>query len=475
MKNITRLLYNLNIRWHLYVSFLLIGVSMVWNHGGWLIFFALIPLVTYVAHMNELSSRKVVKDFYFGGFILIGFANLFLYEVAPENWTIQLRGWFGMASRFMSWFLICAFTSLAYAGLGFVLKKIKGYRTRLLLLPFLFAFAELVRSYLYAIMAYGPNGNLSPNFNWGSIAVPASGTPIVYNSRWLGFFGISVIVVAVNICLYLILFKRKLLMPIILLCLIAASTLLTWSLGADLRGRQIKVASIHLNEKSDMTFIDSKLWPPQGTDLLILPEYSAILTYKDYKQMLSRLSEDGVAITSIDNGRSPEGTNRIIVLNRNGKVIKSEDKTFLIPTGEYIPYSLQLGFRLIGKSQAITDFTYSQQLTKGSQPETPIVASSGLSVGALACSGVGALKGYSRLADEGADVFTNSASLAFLLPDSIYHTYARNMARFQAVSNNKGFIQASRSGQSYIIDNQGNFLRKSSGQDDQLLVARLQI
>lgn len=462
-------------RARLYLSFYLLGMAMVWSGGRWLVFVALLPLLSYLPYASSKPLRQVVADFYMAGFLLCGFANLFLYQVAPENWTIELRGWFGLVSRFMSWILVSGFCALAYAGLGFLLAKIKTNSLRLLMLPFLFALAELVRSYLFAIMAYGPHGKLSPNFNWGSIAVPASGTPIVYNARVFGFFGITLFVVVVNICLYLMTYRRRLLLPIMMLSLIVASTLLTWSVGASQQGRTMKVASVHLNEKSDMTLIDNTLWPQEGTDLLVLPEYSAILKYKDYKKMLGRLSEHGVAITSIDNGRSPQGTNRIIILNRNGDIINSQDKTFLIPTGEYIPYSLNVGFRLIGKSQAITDFTYSQQLTKGTRPEEPFTTSDNVTIGALACSGVGSLTGYKQLTNQGADVLTNSASLAFLLPDSIYHTYAHNMARFQAVSNNRPFVQASRSGQSYIIDNQGSYITVSDGQSNQLLSAPLQI
>jgi len=463
------------LRGRLYLSFVLLGLTMVWPAGQWLAFVALIPLLSYLPSISSRPAKQVVLDFYFSGVILCGFANLFLFQVAPENWTIQLHGWFGIVSRLMSWVMISFLTALVYGLLGLILAKIKSNTNRILLLPLLFPLTEFLRSYWYAVAAYGPNGNFSPNFNWGSMAIPVSGTPLVYNSRWLGFFGLTLIAVVVNICLYLMVFKRRLLVPIALLCLILASTLLSWSVGNDLSGRTIKVASMHLNEESDMTLITPSLWPPEGTDLLVLPEYSGILKYKDYKKMLKRLSKDGIAITSIDNGRSPTGTNRIIVLNRDGYVVSSEDKTFLIPTGEYIPYALQLGFRLIGKSQALVDFRYSQQLTKGRHAETPIITHNGLTVGALACSGVGSLNGYRTLSRDGSDILTNSASLAFLLPNSIYHTYARNMARFQAVSNNKAFIQASRSGQSYIIDNQGSFIARSSSQQDQLLTAEIQL
>lgn len=465
---------SINPRLYMYVSFFLLGIAMVWDNSVWLIFIALLPLIAYLPHINKSSSRQVFKDFYFAGFILCGFANLFLFQVAPENWTIQLNGWFGIVSRFMSWVFICSLCAVSYGLLGFVLKKTRNNLVKLLLLPFLFPIAELIRSYLFALMAYGPHGSLSPNFNWGSISVPASGTPLVYTSRMFGFFGLSFFVVLINISLYLLLFKRRVLVPILTLGIVLSFTLIGWSLGEQTTSKTIRVAAVHMNEESDMTSVDRINWPPEGTDILVLPEYSAILKYKNYKQMLKQLTKNGVAITTIDTGRSPRATNRIVYLNRNGEIINSQDKTFLIPTGEYVPYSLQLGFRAIGKSSALVDFRYSQQLVPGTEPEKPFETNGGISIGALACSGVSALNEYTGMTNSGAEILTNSASLAFLQPNSLYHTYARNMARFQTVSNNRPFVQASRSGQSYILDNQGRSLAESSGQNDQIISGLLQ-
>lgn len=441
---------------------------MIWDKGDWLIYIALVPLIAYLPSINKTPSKRVIRDYYFAGFILCGFANIFLFQLAPENWTIQLNGWFGYASRFISWILICSICAVSYGLLGYILTKIKYDSLKLLFLPFLFATTELIRSYLFAIMAYGPHGSLSPNFNWGSIAVPASGTPLVYSSRILGFFGLTFLVVVINICIYLLFIKRRVLAPTLVLGGIISLTLIGWSLGEQKTNKVLQVAIIHMNEQNDLSMGSLALWPPEGTDLLVLPEYSAVLKYKDYKQMLHRLSKNGVAITTIDTGRSPNATNRIIYLNRDGDIIKSQDKTFLIPTGEYIPYSLQLGFRAIGKSTALVDFRYSQQLKPGNEPESLYMTEDGVKIGALACSGVSALNEYSRLSNAGADILTNSASLAFLQPTSLYHVYARNMARYQAVSNNKPFVQASRSGQSYILDNQGRTLIENSNQNDQL-------
>ncbi len=440
--------------------------------GTWLIFIGLIPLISALPTLSGRSTRSIIFDFYIGGFLLSGIANLFLFQLAPENWTIQLHGWFGIISRFMAWLLVSSFCALSYTVLGFVLSRIRDFNQQLIILPLLFPLAEFIRSYLFAMMAYGPNGNLSPNFNWGSIAVPAAGTPLVYSSRLFGFYGLTLLVVIINICTFLVLLRKKILLPLGLLLGVIAISYAGWRTGSN-HTPSISVASIHSNEKSDMTTVDTSTWPPEGTDILVLPEYSSLLENNEYKQILARLSPNGIAITSVAKGKPPTATNQIIILDRQGTIISSQDKTFLIPTGEYLPYSLQFGFKLIGKSQAITDFTYIQQLSKGKTPETVVDVHNGIRVGALACSGVNALSAYKTLTKQGANILTNSASLSFMNEGSMYHTYARNMARFQAVSNDRPFIQASRSGQSYIIDRNGTVLAISHGQDNQVLTAPL--
>lgn len=447
----------------LFISFVLLGISMIWRHGGWLTFVALIPAISYIASLDKISTRDTVKNFYFAGFILCGFANLFFFELAPENWTIVLNGWFGFASRFISWMLICIFCALSYALLGYILKRIKCSRNRLLALPLLFALCELLRSYLFAVVAYGPHGSFSPNFNWGSIAVPASGTPLVYSSRLFGFFGLTVLVVSINIALYLLIVRRKLLVPSTALVAILVVTTCGWWIGKYSDSSKLRVAVVHVNEAQDLIELNESDWPPQNVDIIVFPEYSNIEYHKDFKKILSRLSDNGVAITTRPIDRAPLETNTITYYRKDGSVQDTQGKTFLIPTGEYIPYSLQLSFRLIGKKQALVDFMYSQKLIKGTTKEHPVFTNN-IGIGTLACSGVSALSQYALLSADGADVLVNSASLAFLQPDSLYHTYAKNMARYHAVVNNKPFLQASRSGQSYVLDNQGNILVQSASQ-----------
>ena len=438
----------------IYASGILVGLCMVVRGSEWLIFVALIPLLYYISKSGKLRNKRILADFYVFGFIICGFANWFLLQVSPQNWTVSLQGWFVAVATGLSWLLICAWCALSFLVLGFVLYRFKTPKARLLALPFLFSLAEVLRSYMYAAMAYGPHGSFSPNFNWGSLAVPASGTPLVFSSRFIGFFGLTFLVVVVNLAVFAIC-KRKYGVSMAATIAVVFVAYLGWKQGeATASNKHLSIAIVHLGELQSAIDLGTNKWPPNGTDLLVLPEYSELRQNPDYKKLLQRLSPNGVAVTTERNGQSPNGTNELIFLDRNAKVVSAQDKTFLIPTGETLPYILKFSFWLIRKNNMNVNFTYTQQITSGQTPEKPYNTGT-FSVGALACSGVSTLNEYGRLSGQGADVLVNSASLSFLQSDSLYHVYARNMARYQAVSNNRTFVQASRSGESYIMDNQG--------------------
>ncbi|MEI6481279.1 MAG: nitrilase-related carbon-nitrogen hydrolase [Candidatus Saccharibacteria bacterium] len=443
------------LRSPLYVSSVLIGFTFIVRHTEPFIFVALLPLVHYVIQLSKIPRRSIVLDFYVAGFILCGFGNLFLFDLDPQNWSVKLSASFALFATFLAWMLICSFCALSFLAFGAFLAKLPKTSQAILSLPFAFAVAELIRSYLFAIMAYGPHGKLSPNFNWGSLAVPASGTPLVYASRLVGFFGLTALVVAINICIYALLTRKRAWASAILLILIATLTYGGWREGLRTDNKHLSVSFVPLKADESLATWDSSSWPKQGTDLLVLPEYSEFLNNPNYKTILKRLSKNGLAVTTIRAGKSPLGTNRLIYINRDGVIVNSQDKTFLIPTGETLPYSLQASFLLLGQRETLEEFRYIQQITNGKIDEYSF-SYGGHSYGALACSGISALGEYNRLSDHGADILINSASLAFLKPHSRYHVYARNMARFHAVSNNKPLVQASRSGESYTITSQGD-------------------
>ncbi len=460
------------IRLRLFASFVLIGLASVIRGGEWIVFFALIPLITYLPHIPSMSATRVRRDFYWGGFIIGGFAYFFLFQMAPQNWTVILTGWFAIASRAIAWMLVSFFCAISFWVVGILLLRIKNFNQQLIALPFLWVLGEILRTYLYAVMAYGPGGSLSPNYNWGSLAVSAAGTPLVYASRLVGFYGLTVIAVLVNIALFLLVCKRKFSIGFGMLFAVAIVTWLGWWQGNRPKTNTIDVSIVHLSETDSLDIWDGIDWPAEKTDLLVLPEYSEFFKNVDKEKIAARLSENGLGVTTREVGSSPNATNQITYFNNRSNILNTQDKTFLIPTGEYIPYSLQVAFWLLAQKKVLQDFTYSQQITSGDHPEKTYI-SSGFTIGALACSGVTALNEYHRLTRQGADILVNTASLSFLKDNSFYNVYAQNMARYQAVSNNRPFVQASRSGESYIFDNQANVIAKYHGNNTSIINAQL--
>ncbi len=468
LKNIVK-----NPRISLYISAVFVGAITIVRGSELLIFIALVPLVAYVAGNKHYSTRTYMLDLYAFSWIVSGFANLFIMQLSPENWNVQISAGMSIFARLVSWLIMCGLISLSFALLGFVLSRIGSNKYRLVALVLLFPIAELLRSYLYAIVSYGPGASLSPNYNWGAVAVSVAGTTFVYVSRFVGFFGLSAVALLIASLLYCA-WKRRSVIFVGALALLIASTYAAYRLDGSIKGETITVSVLHLAEKEDAKALELRHWPEPGSDLFVLPEYSAISQNPQSAEVAKRMADNGVSITTIVNGPSPRGTNQLQFFNGVNQVVEKQDKTFLIPNGEFLPYLLQFIFWTVGKQNLSVDFKYTQQITPGSRPEE-VYDTGSFRVGALPCSGVSALNEYSRLSRGGADVLVNSASLSFFSNKSFYHTFAFNMARYHAVSNRKPFVQASRSGESYILDRQGKILVYQDENRTALLTTQLSL
>lgn len=458
----------------IYSSSILIGITFITTNFNVLIFVSLLPLILYVSFLDKYSSKAVKFDFYFSGLLLNFFAYFFFFQMAPQNWTVTLTGWFAVISRIIAWLIVAGFGSLPFLLFGFVLTKIQNQTRRIVSLLILIPLVELLRSYIIALVNYGPGASISPNYNFGSIAVTSAGTFIVYLSRFVGFYGLTLVVVAINLSIFFMLFKKKYLLPFIGFVIIVSTTYLGWKRGEMPRNRSVKVSIVQLGESDSLEKWEGIQWPDQGTDILVLPEYSEFMKNVDRHKISARLSEHGIGITSVSVGFSPSATNQMQIFNNRASVLNRQDKTFLIPTGEYMPYLAQFAFTAVHQKNALIDFKYTQQVSPGKTPEQSYTTPD-FTVGALVCSGATALTEYKRLTNQGADILTNSASLSFLGKESFYSVFAKNMARYHAVSNNKPFVQVSRSSRSFIVDNQGRFLVQSDNSKREVLSVRLRI
>ncbi|MFO0920429.1 MAG: nitrilase-related carbon-nitrogen hydrolase [Candidatus Saccharimonadales bacterium] len=468
--------YSLTIKVRIvfYVCSVLLGFSFIISGFEWLTFLSLLGWLYYVDNLSELTNKQILQDFYIGTFLVMGLAYCWLMQAEAQNWNVSLHGWFKVVAQIVSWLLVCSFVSLSGLILGWIMSKFVKNRYRILIFVLCLPVIEVIRSYLFAIISYGTGGSLAPNFFVGSIAVSASGTFLVFASRLIGFVGLSLFGLLLSLGVYLII-RRRFRFVVPTMILISIVTIFGYKLSKNnLSHESLKVVTVHLNEAVSMKDWQDFSSLPDDVDLLVLPEYSGVTSNENISKLWEKLSPDGVVITTVAIGRPPNAVNRLTIFDNEGRVINQQDKDFLIPAGEYLPYSLMGAFKLLRQNKNIENFRYTQQLQPGSYPIN-VVQGGRFKIGALACSGVVSSSEYGRLSREGADILTNSASLSFLKQNSRFDVFGKNMARYQAVANQKYFVQSSRSGESFIISPNGRFIETNSSQNSQIIFTDLEI
>ncbi len=451
----------------------LIGASFVLPGSGAILLLAIPMMLYYVENLRKHSLRQALLYFYTAGITLTGFAFLFMFQTALDNWNTVITGWFAFGSIFISWVILCTLCALPMLFFSWFCYRIKNNTYRLIAFVCMWPIVEIARSLSFSIVTLGPGTDIHTNFNFGALGGPLSGTPMVFLSRIAGFWGMGLGAMLIGLGIYVIR-KRQYLVGSLLITLIVVCTVIGYLLPVRQSDRYIKTTVVHLNEKDTLTQWDSFDGLPNGIDLLVLPEYSEATAQTVINKVSEKLSENGVAITSVmridEHGRK---RNTLTYFNKGG-IISEQDKTLLVPNGEYLPYVAEAAFKLFKQDRLITTFKYTQQIAPGTTAEEP-VSVGGITFGALACSGATVINEYKSMMENGADIFVNSASLSFLRSNSIYHVHGDNMARFQAVSNSRPLIQASRSGNSFMYDSQGKIMSKSTGQQTQVITKDMKL
>lgn len=458
LKLLERYLYTLPL-----ISAALLGLTLLSTKLTWLVFVALVPLLYVVAQPNKLNRKHVMRSFYAAGVVYFLFVYMAMLDTSPNSWS-QIDSTFATLSTGFVWIVLALTNAVQFLLLGWATLNLEK-RYRLLLLPCIWILAELARSYLFAAIALGPGGTLSPNWPLGNLGTIAAGTPLVYLGRFIGLYGLSLAVVSINIGVLLALKKKQ--KAALLLAGPAALALLAF-VAYQPSGNTIKAAAVHLADKSDLRQTVPNISLPVDAELLVLPEYSRFLDNPNHKKLAGR----SVVVTTVEGIGKPR-SNDLIYYSAQAGEISRQQKTFLISGGEYAPYIFDGMFRLLGRSYIVTEFNQSQQVRPGTSSEKPVRTTVGY-LGGLACSGVINLSQYQRLTRKGAEILVNPASLSLISSGNVYHVQEQYLTRFHAVANARPFVQASRTGESYILNSNGTKQAFANG-NNQLISAEVRL
>lgn len=462
---------------------LIMSLPFLFYKLGWLVIISLIPFLYVLQYLGKLklSNRSIVGYIWLTGWVMMLGVTFWILQSDPQRWA-GLTAWWAAGMLILIYLLLSAILSFGFFlfGLAWVYLQPKFQQKRIfLLLPAIWVICEWLRSWMFSIISAGPNTSLGMHWNFGDLGFAISVTPVVYLGRLGGLLGLSFVVVVINLCIFWLIQKRWKL-PLLILISIFLLTFFGWWLYRIPNGNTVKVSALQLGTNSDLE-IGSIDFRPQlqaqstlsSTDILVLSEYSDIFNEQhidEDKSLLQRIAanQEMPIITSRQRTTNDTTFNSVTVYQPDASIGYQYDKQFLIPIGEAMPYTLTALLKVIGQGRDLKI----REITKGTIPANAY-SLNGITIGSQACSGAISPELYRELTNDGAQLLTNSASLSILSGSFSYHSQAQQMARFMAVANARPFVQATDGSYSFMIDNNGNWLKKSNKNTIELLQQQL--
>lgn len=458
----------------LVVSVLVLGVAFYFYAASPLVLVALIGLYFFLSQpaVAAWPTRRVVLVLWLAGLLFSLIVTSWIVYNNPEDWA-QIGGLAAVLVRGLGWLLVSLGLSVTWLIFGLVATRFRGealFRpVALVVLPAAWVIGEYLKGWVVSVLFWGPGGTLGAHWHFGNLAFAAAASPLGYASRLVGLFGLAWLVVLINLSLFWLLRGRSILISVTVLASVTLLSLVSWSAYRPASDRSIQVGVLHTVTDATITdqrveqFVRQETPPRPPLDVLVLPEYSALLstTRTERERLLMDYAfqgRDGLVIWATDR-RLDNGMRSRFVTYRDqaGSILAEQDKRFLIPGGEYPPLLLEGIVRLTGNAKLLRQYAEARQVQPGRQPAEPFTYR-GTAYGALACSGIVTPDLYRKLSANGAEVLANSASLTVIRDAPALSEQNKQMARFQAVANAKPFIQGSRAGHSYVIDADGHFL-----------------
>jgi apolipoprotein N-acyltransferase len=469
------------MKWYLpYLSGLLVGAAFINHRLGFLVAIALLPMLVLISQKGR--RRTKIIHIWLSGLLAYGFVMSWLLFTNPATWT-AIKEPSATILVILSWLLTSLVFSLGWAFFGWVatlpsLKKISAWH--LLLLPSAWVAGEYLRSWLFSVFWSSSQASLGAHWNFGNLGLGLVDTPLAALARLGGLFGLCFVAVVINLAIYQ-LFRKQYRAVFVSIGPIAFILVFSIVFYGPQESKDIRVGLAQLtNKASDIELLNQQLaQQPQSLDILLLPEYAASLENVNGSELLSSRVAKQAKVTIFSreefsfNG-VPKRQDLLVHADQNGQLQSVQDKSFLIPTGEYLPYVAKSLMKLSGQNLAIYQFQLERQLQKAESPEK-VIEIANLRVGSIACSGVISPYLYRSLANQDSQILTNSASLNVFAKSPTYFEQARTMARFQAIANNQPFAQAARNGYSYLIDRNGKFVLESHNRGFQLLSGQVAI
>ncbi len=502
------------------LSGVFLALALAFNYLEFLAFIALVPLFWTAGRMQNSSKKQRFLIGFLAGFIYFIFVFKWLWGTFPLD-TL------GIESRFAAFFIVLFLHTASALDMAvfwgfftlFSLRRVKSrpsfsFKNKevedprfvkdesglsavgIIGLALGFVFFEFIRSFAFGLLWAGPETLSGPHWTMGNLAyLLSSNKTFLFLSSFAGIYGISFIIISINLLLYN-LFVLKKIKQIFIIALALAATFFVPSglLSPQKEGQNEAVISViqtrnktnvaapakeelaQLNEQIELLKEAASLeLQPQA---VIFPEGSAFfknisvfLSPPEVKNFFSKLFPKSALV--IDNSRTVDENrtvkSRTWYLNSKEGIVGWYDKRLLTPVGEFLPFPLKWAGK-ISSPETIRTLEQMRFFSKGRGAPKPAELEN-IKIGVLICSGLFSPSFSRSLAGGGSNLIATQASTGIAKGSRSLVRQNLAIARMRAAENKKPLVLAANYGLSYFITSAGGVQKITPTDGPQILTA----
>lgn len=476
--------------------------GIIYDYGSYLWvggLVAMIPLFFIIDHVKKDSWWHLFLVGWSFGTIFIGTVLVWFWSTLPLNWIGINNNVFGIVIVFIVWSLLTVPLAIFIGLFAILFRRFrKGFVRAFIIAPIAWILFEYARTFGFYLFSLGPGSNFGPHFTMGFLGyLLANNTQLLALSVWGDVYILSLLVVLVNGVLYEVLTnayplrKKILVFSTIILILITLTTtpVISFIQGSQKPIQKMYVAVLHTSTNPYIAISQSIFNARIATlknlviqssingktpDIVILPEDSRFLitliqqgNIHSFFNKVFHGREVLIIGSSRVTSRKGKVHQRMFAYNTKTESIQTEEKMFLLPYGEYMPYFYTALLNLLGRSNIVAALSRNRSYSIGSSANP--IRFENILVGSLFCSDVITPVFYHELTVKGANILVNIASESWFHHSRILNRQIINIAEVRAAANNRYYVQASDSSPSFIINNKGGIEAKSKSKGNSLL------
>lgn len=476
-----------------------------------LIWIALIPLFWFLA-LKQTSPKNALIGGSLVGVLFFGKLFGWLFATYPFEWLGITTG-MGTTLVFIFlivlWIIQTVFLGLFFGIFAWFLKLSFNKFSKLsflIVIPTLWIILEYLRAWGFGILWLGKESLLGPHWTIGNLAYTLhNASPLIQLADITGIYGISFLIVFINIILFLILrqcwrpslqhIKYK---QVIILFIIFAVVVTIWNgygvykLSKNPEGSLTRVALLQTNFLSG-----SELNPYQKKEVFktVLDLFSAYAKASADKPEII-IAPEGFGIVSLTGDSEIAKyllkdfwqSNQIYLENQKileeNEEIKSRlfyydleqeepiafhDKVLLVPNGGFLPYLTKLFLNIYS-----FDMGYGERFYKRGEKIEPAQTPKG-NIGGTICSSIVSPEINRKMTKKGAEVLIVVSSDAPFHGSKSLLTQNLAMSKLRAIENRRYFAQATNMGYSFLLNPKGEIVAKTSQLGNDILFSDISL